>query len=67
MAYDILFTEDDFVINEISYGYLDSAIYKASGYYYLTNGGDLKFQEGHIWPQELWVDWALHKAGYDIK
>jgi glutathione synthase/RimK-type ligase-like ATP-grasp enzyme len=66
MAYDVLFSNDDFVINEISYGYLDTAIYKASGYYYLTNNGNIEFREGHIWPQELWVEWALSRAECEL-
>lgn len=62
MAYDILFTDKGFVVVEISYTYLDSAPYKSRGYYELT-GDDLSFKEGHYWPQELWVKWALISTG----
>lgn len=63
MAYDLLFTPNGFIINEISYGYLASAIYNTPGYYQLLDDGRLQFVEGHTWPQELWVDWALRRAG----
>jgi glutathione synthase/RimK-type ligase-like ATP-grasp enzyme len=62
MAYDILFRGDDFLINEMSYGYLDSAPYKAAGYYELASDGTLAFVANHTWPQTLWVNWALHRA-----
>ena len=62
MAYDILFKGDDFVINEISYGYVDSAPYQAAGHYELADDGTLSFIEGHVWPEALWVDWALERA-----
>jgi glutathione synthase/RimK-type ligase-like ATP-grasp enzyme len=59
MAYDILFTQDRFVINEMSYAYLDSAIFRASGYYELDGTTALTFREGHVWPEDLWVEWTL--------
>lgn len=62
MAYDILFSKNSFVIAEISYGYLDSAIYNAPGYYEFRENGELVFIKGHFWPQELWVKWALERA-----
>ena len=33
MAYDILFKDDEFFINEISYNYVDKAIFNAPGYF----------------------------------
>jgi glutathione synthase/RimK-type ligase-like ATP-grasp enzyme len=62
MAYDILFKGSQFVINEISYGYLDSAPYRAAGHYELNEGEKLVFVEGHLWPQSLWAEWLLHRA-----
>jgi glutathione synthase/RimK-type ligase-like ATP-grasp enzyme len=59
MAYDILFRGEEFVINEMSYAYLDSAPYKTSGYYELDGSGALTFVPGHVWPETLWVEWAL--------
>jgi len=62
MAYDILFKESEFVISEMSYGYLDSAPYRTSGYYELRPDGQVAFVPGHVWPQTLWVAWALQRA-----
>jgi len=62
MAYDILFKEGNFVISEISYGYLDSVPYKAAGHYELQADGRLDFIPGHTWPQTLWIDWLLERA-----
>ena len=62
MAYDILYKGSQFVINEMSYGYLDSAPYRTSGHYEADNHEQITFVEGAIWPQELWVAWALRKA-----
>jgi len=63
MAYDLLFSSDGFVITEISYGYLDSAIYKANGHYELSEEGKLLYIPGHVWPQYLWIEWALQRLG----
>jgi glutathione synthase/RimK-type ligase-like ATP-grasp enzyme len=62
MAYDLLFRGDEFVVTEISYGYLDSAVLAAPGHFLLGEDGRLAHQSGHVAPQELWVDWALRKA-----
>jgi glutathione synthase/RimK-type ligase-like ATP-grasp enzyme len=59
MAYDILFRGEEFLINEISYNYVDDAIYNAPGYYLL--GEKIEFIEGHTWPQELWVKSLIDK------
>ncbi len=61
MAYDILFSKNDFFITEISYGYLDSAIYNAPGYYELKEDDNLEFVNGHFWPQELWIYWMFDR------
>lgn len=58
MAYDIIFRDNEFVIVEMSYGYLDKAIYNANGYYLLDENCNVcQFVEGHYWPQEMWVKW----------
>lgn len=60
MAYDVLFTNDGFVINEMSFAYVDTAIFNAPGYYEKVKNV-LIFHPGHTWPQELWVKWALQR------
>jgi glutathione synthase/RimK-type ligase-like ATP-grasp enzyme len=62
MAYDLLFRGDDFVIVEMSYGYLDSAVFKAPGHFVLDEQSSLVYREGHVLPQDVWVEWALRKA-----
>jgi glutathione synthase/RimK-type ligase-like ATP-grasp enzyme len=62
MCYDILFTSDSFVINEMSYAFVDKAVFNANGYYFLDPENQLAFINRHTWPQELWVDWALQRA-----
>ncbi|MBA7521913.1 hypothetical protein ES705_14025 [subsurface metagenome] len=48
MAYDFLFTPDNEPqFSEISYTYLDTAIYNCPGYWDLN----LNWHEGHYWPQ----------------
>lgn len=61
MAYDLLFTGDEIKVVEMSYGYLDTAIYKSNGYYELVDS-ELLFHKGNYWPQELWVRWAMCKV-----
>jgi glutathione synthase/RimK-type ligase-like ATP-grasp enzyme len=61
MAYDLLFRDDKFVVIEISYGYLDSAVFDAPGHYILGDDDRLLYEAGHVMPQDLWVDWALLK------
>jgi glutathione synthase/RimK-type ligase-like ATP-grasp enzyme len=61
MAYDILFRGDRFLICEMSYGYLDAPPYRTSGHYELDETGGLTFVPGHVWPQSLWVEWALRR------
>ena len=63
MAYDILFTNDSFVINEMSYNYIDKALFNAPGYYEKSINETLSFKNGHYWPQELWIKWLLIKTG----
>lgn len=60
MCYDLLFQEDGFVITEMSYGYKEEAIFDAPGHYFYHDDS-LDFIEGHMWPQQLWVDWALSR------
>ena len=61
MAYDLVFTDDgSFRIIEMSYGYLETAIYNAPGHYELSNG-NLEYVMDPIWPQELWVSWLLER------
>lgn len=63
MAYDIVFTQDSFAVIEMSYAYLDAAVYGASGHYEIDESDTLAFRKGHTWPQELWVEWALRRVG----
>lgn len=62
MAYDLLFRGDDFVIVEMSYGYLDDAVFKAPGHFLLDDQDALLYRDGHVMPQDVWVEWALRKA-----
>ena len=62
MAYDVLFRGDEFVIVEISFGYVDKAVFDAPGHYVCRDDGRLRYEAGHLMPQDLWVDWALRKA-----
>lgn len=61
MAYDLLDRGDDYVLVEMSYGYVDTAVAGAPGHYRLDDSQGLLFTPGHIMPQELWVDWTLRK------
>ncbi len=63
MAYDILFKDGRMLISEMSYGYSDSAVHRVDGYFVLESSGELRRASGHTWPQELWVEWAVLKAG----
>jgi len=58
MAYDLLFAGDDFVVVEMSYAYVDRAVFDAPGHYRMV-GHSLDFVPGHVEPQQLWVDWLL--------
>lgn len=52
MAYDFLYDENGrHTICEISYTYVDKAIYNCSGYW----DNNLKFHSGHFWPQYLHI------------
>ena len=53
---------DIVVINEMSFAYVDTVLYKASGYYELEGDDLLIFRPGHVWPQELWVDSGSAKS-----
>ncbi|MCE5267802.1 MAG: hypothetical protein LLG00_07940 [Planctomycetaceae bacterium] len=61
MAYDLLFKDGKFVIGEISYGYVDSVPYRAAGHYELRPDETIEFVPGHVWPETLWVEWALQR------
>jgi len=63
MAYDILFKGNKFQIVEMSYGYVDTAVYNAKGYYVLDENGQVEhFREGNYWPQELWIEWIIQDS-----
>ena len=56
MAYDFIYNENaDPEIAEISYTYLDTAIYKCNGYF----DPELKWHEGNYWPQYFQLIEAL--------
>ena len=53
MAYDFLRDEKgEYLINEISYGYADWAVYDCPGYW----DCNLNWHEGHVWPEEAQID-----------
>lgn len=62
MAYDIIFDKDRFYITEMSYAYVDSFLHQCRGHYTAEDNGSLSFIEGHTWPQELWIEWALRRV-----
>jgi hypothetical protein len=57
MAYDILFRDGQFLIVEMSYGYVDKAVWNAPGHYRFDGTDSCNFIEGHHWPQEFWIRW----------
>lgn len=61
MAYDILFLNHEFLVSEMSFGYMDTYLYNIDGHYITDESGGLLFKKGHTWPQELWIDWTLRK------
>jgi len=63
MGYDILFDGSQFLISEMSFSYDDNVPYQGKGYYELDDNEKLTFNNGHFWPQELWIDWLLRKVG----
>ncbi len=66
MAYDIIFRNGLAVMLEMSYTYSDDAIHDCRGHFVLQPDGALTFREGRTWPQELWVDWAVHRAETEL-
>lgn len=67
MAYDILYDGERMVISEMSYGYSDSAVHRVPFHLVLEPDGSLRRVEGCVWPQELWVAWALEKASAAVR
>jgi glutathione synthase/RimK-type ligase-like ATP-grasp enzyme len=67
MAYDVLFEDGRPLLTEMSFGYLDSAVFKCPGHYVCAADGSLTFTPGHVWPQDVWVEWALHRARRDTE
>ena len=64
IGYDILRRPDGrFVVSELTYTYPPQYCHAAPGHYRLERDGELRLVEGHVWPQELWVEWALERAG----
>ncbi len=61
MAYDVIFRDRKPVIVEICYTYVDKAIYNAPGYYERNEIGQLSYQKGNTWPQQLWVRWLAER------
>lgn len=52
MAYDFLLADSSPVISEISYTYVDFAVYNCPGHW----DSDLNWHEGHMWPEEAQVE-----------
>jgi glutathione synthase/RimK-type ligase-like ATP-grasp enzyme len=66
MAYDILFDQDRFLLTEMSFATVDYAIQQARGTFRLDDAGELSYRQGRVWPEELWVEWALIRAQRDL-
>jgi len=64
MAYDILFKDTSYLVTEICYAYVDTAIYNAPGYYELQDDEQLIFRNGHTWPEQLWVRCLLDRLAH---
>lgn len=62
MAYHRLFPCDEFVIVEMSHGYVDKAVADALGCYTLNDDGHLRYEPRRVAPQEPWVGWALRRV-----
>lgn len=62
MAYDLLFTKNDKVVVEMSYSYVDFYVHKIGNYFEMLPDGKLMKRDGNVWPQELWIEWALSRA-----
>ncbi|GAW65834.1 hypothetical protein GPEL0_01f0907 [Geoanaerobacter pelophilus] len=60
MAYDIVFYDGSFKVIEMSYSYIDRAIYNADGHFEYNND-HLSFVKGNCWPQELWARWLVER------
>jgi glutathione synthase/RimK-type ligase-like ATP-grasp enzyme len=66
MAYDILFDRDRFLLTEMSFATVDYAIHQARGAYRVDEAGGLSYRLGQVWPEELWVEWALIRARREL-
>ncbi len=63
MAYDFLLDKNgNPKVGEISYGYKNSAVYRCPGYW----DGELKWHQGHNWPEDLMVDDFVEEIKKDI-
>ena len=58
MAYDLLIKDGEFKVIEMSYGYVDKAIYDCAGYYLYENK-KMEYVSGNFWPQEIWIKWVV--------
>ena len=62
MGYDILLRHSEPIVIEMSHAYYDTYPQRSSGYHERQADGTLAFVEGHVWPEQLWVEWALHRG-----
>lgn len=58
MAFDIVYKGGDSVILEMSYAFDDVAIYNCPGHFLVDEHGGMTRQEGHIWPQQLNIEYV---------
>jgi hypothetical protein len=63
MAYDVLETQEGFLITEMSHIYPDWGVADGPGRFELDADGALTCVEGSVQPQALWVAWALEREG----
>ena len=59
MAYGILFRGNESLVVEMSYNYLDDAVHNAPGSWRRSASGDVVFELGQVWPEELWIEHLL--------
>jgi glutathione synthase/RimK-type ligase-like ATP-grasp enzyme len=65
MAYDLVRKGDEFVVLEMSYAYLDRAVYNAGRHYRRMDTGGLELVPEAMWPETLWIKWLLHRVAQD--
>ncbi len=67
MAFDLLYDGGKFVIVEMSYAFNDQAIFDAPGHFVVSEGGAPSYVDGHVWPQDLMVQYVQQQMGAEMR